>query len=254
MRWTTTFLALTAVVLCPEGLFGQAAWKQHDMSRPRPSVIEPATESLPIPAPADAIVLFNGSDLSQWWGIDGGPAQWDVVDGAMIVVAGAGPIQTERTFGDIQLHEEWSTPPQVEGTDQNRGNSGVYLMGLYEVQVLDSYQNDTYADGQAGAIYGQHPPLANPVRPSGEWQSFDIVFRHPRFDQAGVLVEPARVTVFRNGIVVQNNAELSGPTMCEPPRDCRRLQPLRGWGHEKGKEVLPRDAGESSSAGPGTRA
>ena len=190
----------------------QSAWKQHDMNRPRPSVVAPPAQSLPVPAPADALVLFDGSDLSQWEATDGTPTRWEVADGAMISVAGAGYIQTKQAFGDVQLHVEWAAPVPVQGSSQGRGNSGVFLMGLYEVQVLDSYENETYADGQAAAIYGQYPPLVNAARPPGEWQTYDIFFRRPRFNTSGGLLEPARLTVVHNGIVVQNNAELWGPT------------------------------------------
>ena len=190
----------------------QSAWKQHDLNRPRPSVVTPPAQSLPVPAPADALVLFDGTDLSQWQATDGTPTRWEVADGAMISVAGAGYIQTKQAFGDVQLHVEWAAPLPVAGSSQGRGNSGVFLMGLYEVQVLDSYENETYADGQAAAIYGQYPPLVNAARPPGEWQTYDIFFRRPRFNPSGALLEPARLTVMHNGILVQNNAELWGPT------------------------------------------
>ena len=127
-------------------------------------------------------------------------------------IPGAGPIETRRTFGDVQLHVEWSTPNPPGGTGQDRGNSGVFLMGEFEVQVLDSYKSDTYADGQAGAIYGQYPPLFNASRAPGQWQTYDIAFRRARFDTAGKLLEPARMTVFQNGVLIQNNEEPFGPT------------------------------------------
>jgi hypothetical protein len=130
----------------------------------------------------------------------------------MEVVAGTGDIATARGFGDVQLHIEWATPTPPHGESQERGNSGVFLMGRYEVQVLDSYNNKTYPDGQASALYGQYPPLVNASRPPGEWQSYDIVFRRPRFDAQGKLLKPARVTVFHNGVLVQDDVELTGPT------------------------------------------
>ena len=130
----------------------------------------------------------------------------------MEVAPGTGPIQTKGKFGDVQLHVEWAAPTPATGTGQGRGNSGIFLMGLYELQVIDSYQADTYADGQAGAIYGQYPPLANASRPPGEWQTYDIAFRRPRFDSAGKLLEPARFTLIHNGILIQNNEELWGGT------------------------------------------
>ncbi len=187
-------------------------WKQHDIRRPRPPVVEPAAGPIEARPPRDAVVLFDGSNLDAWKSPDGGPARWKVADQAMEAVPGAGPIETRRRFGDLQLHLEWATPSPAHGKGQDRGNSGVFLMGQFEIQVLDSYQADTYADGQAGAIYGQYPPLANASRPPGEWQSYDIAFRRPRFDAAGKLLEPARVTVFHNGILVQNNEEPFGPT------------------------------------------
>jgi hypothetical protein len=207
----TALAALTSsAALAPaQSLTG---FKAHDMSRPRPPVVQPAPQALPVPPPADAIVLFDGTDLSGWRSADGGPAKWVIVDGAIESVPGSGYLFSARGFGDVQLHVEWATPVPARGTSQGRGNSGVFLMGLYEVQVLDSYQNDTYPDGQAAAIYGQYPPLVNACRPPGEWQTYDIVFRRPRFHPDGGLATPARVTVFHNGILVQDGVEPWGPT------------------------------------------
>ena len=162
-----------------------ARWKAHDMSRPRPPVVQPPPQALPVPAPPDAVVLFDGKSLADWRSSDGGPAKWVVKDGAIESVPGSGYLYSARGFGDVQLHVEWAAPVPAKGTSQGRGNSGVFLMGLYEVQVLDSYQNDTYPDGQAAAIYGQYPPLVNACRPPGEWQTYDIVFRRPRFRPDG---------------------------------------------------------------------
>jgi Domain of Unknown Function (DUF1080)/Domain of unknown function (DUF3471) len=187
-------------------------WKAHDMSRPRPPLVQPPPQALPVPAPPDAVVLFDGKSLADWRSSDGGPAKWVVKDGAIESVPGSGYLYSARGFGDMQLHVEWAAPVPARGTSQGRGNSGVFLMGLYEVQVLDSYQNDTYPDGQAGAIYGQYPPLVNACRPPGEWQTYDIVFRRPRFRPDGGLVSPARVTVIHNGILVQDDVEPWGPT------------------------------------------
>jgi hypothetical protein len=186
-------------------------WRQHDMSRPAPKAVEPA-EPIASKPPKDAVVLFDGSNLDAWTGPGGGPAKWRVVDGAMETVPGGGGIETKARFGDIQLHVEWAAPSPPHGKGQDRGNSGLFLMNQFEIQVLDSYQAETYADGMAGAIYGQYPPLANAARPPGEWQGYDIAFRRPRFDAAGKLLEPARITVFHNGILVQNNEEPFGPT------------------------------------------
>ena len=189
-----------------------AHFRAHDMSRPRPPVVQPAPQALPVPPPSDAIVLFDGRDLSQWRSADGGPAKWVIEDGAIESVAGSGYLVSARGFGDVQLHVEWAAPVPARGTSQGRGNSGVFLMGQYEVQVLDSYQNDTYPDGQAAAVYGQYPPLVNACRPPGEWQTYDIVFRRPRFRPDGGLATPARVTVIHNGILVQDGVEPWGPT------------------------------------------
>jgi len=204
-------VTFTSALFTGEGV-AQSGWKAQDMSRPVPPVEKPPRQELPVAAPPDALVLFDGGDLSKWQNTDGGPAGWVVSDGAMISVAGSGYLVTREKFGDIQLHLEWAAPLPVVGDGQGRGNSGVYLMGRYEIQVLDSYENPTYPDGQAAAVYGQHPPLTNVCRPPGEWQSYDIFFRRPRFSRAGALSEPARVTVLHNGVLVQNNTELWGPT------------------------------------------
>jgi len=165
-----------------------------------------------VPPPKDAIVLFDGSNLSQWRAADSSAAKWTVRDGYVEVKPGTGTMQTARGFGDVQLHIEWATPAEVKGESQERGNSGIFLMTMYELQVLDSYQNDTYPDGQAGAIYGENPPLVNATRPPGQWQEYDIVFRRPRFKADGSLEKPARMTVFLNGVLIQDNFELVGPT------------------------------------------
>ena len=190
----------------------QQEWGVHDMNRPVPAVVEtgPGPEQ-PLPVPSDAIVLFDGKDTSAWRTAKGEALKWKVENGYMQVVKGGGSIQTTRTFGDVQVHVEWMSPANVTGEGQNRGNSGVFLMGMYEVQVLDSYNSRTYADGQAASLYGQAPPLVNASRPPGQWQTYDIIFRRPRFEGAKV-VRPARVTVIHNGVLVQDNLELSGPT------------------------------------------
>ena len=162
--------------------------------------------------PSDAIVLFNGNDLSHWRTDNGGPARWIVRDGYMEVNPGSGGIATIEKFGDVQLHIEWATPSVVKGEGQERGNSGVFLMERYEVQVLDSYQNETYYHGQAGSIYKQYPPLVNASRKPGEWQTYDIIFHAPRFDEMGKVVDRARFTVLHNGVLIQNNVEVYGLT------------------------------------------
>jgi hypothetical protein len=187
-------------------------WAIHDMNRPRPPVVTPGPVWPPPPPPSDAVVLFDGADLSQWEDAKGGPAGWKVERGCVEVVAKTGSIRTKQGFGDCQLHIEWAAPAEVIGEGQERGNSGVFLMDTSEIQVLDSYDNTTYADGQAAAIYGQYPPLVNACRKPGEWQSYDIIFRRPHFDAEGNLVRPARMTVLHNGILVHDNVELTGPT------------------------------------------
>jgi hypothetical protein len=191
-------------------------WGIHDLNRPQPKVIDPGTASAasqPGKPPSDAVVLFDGKDLSKWRADkEGGPAGWKVENGYMEVVKGAGGIHTEQGFGDVQLHIEWRAPTPAHGEGQERGNSGVFLMGMYEVQVLDSHGSQTYADGQASALYGQYPPLVNASRPAGEWQTYDIVFHAPRFAADGSLARPARATVLHNGVLTQDNQELTGPT------------------------------------------
>jgi hypothetical protein len=179
----------------------------HDPARPHPAVVTPAAQSGG--APSDAIVLFDGKDLSGWT-----PSRqpWKVENGYMEVAPSSGDLRSKEKFSDIQLHVEWATPAQVRGNSQNRGNSGIFLQGRYEVQVLDSSDNPTYADGQAGAIYGQWAPLVNPTRKPGEWQTYDIVFEAPRFE-GGKLVRPAYLTVFLNGVLLHNRKELMGPTV-----------------------------------------
>lgn len=185
-------------------------WEIHDPKRPKPEVVtpgNPGTRERAGRAPSDAVVLFDGTDLSQWQGADA----WKVEDGAMVV--GKGSIRSKAEFGDCQMHIEWMAPDPPQGKGgQDRGNSGVMFPGGFEVQVLDSHGNETYADGQAAALYGQYPPMVNASRPPGQWQAYDIVFRRPRFDEAGKLLKPATVTVFHNGVLVQDHSELKGGT------------------------------------------
>lgn len=195
-------------------LQGQQAsvWPQHSMDRPKPPVEIAPPQALPVAAPPGAIVLFDGRDLGWWSTWDGRPAGWRLVDGAMEVVKGSGGIRTRVGFGDVRVHVEWASPTPPQGQGQDRGNSGLFLMETYEVQVLDSYRNDTYADGQAGALYGQFPPRVNVTRPPGEWNSYDIEFRRPRFDSTGVVLSPARMTVRHNGVLIHDDVALLGPT------------------------------------------
>lgn len=179
---------------------------------PEVRIIQPgATNSEP---PSDAIVLFNGTDINnEWEDTRGNPSKWIINDGTLISVKGAGFIQTKRKFSSFQLHIEWKTPSEVTGESQGRGNSGVFLQERYEVQILDSYDNRTYRHGQAGSIYKQYPPLVNVSRGPGEWQTYDIIYTEPVFNPDSVTYfTPPRVTVLHNGVLVQNNVSLMGPT------------------------------------------
>jgi hypothetical protein len=181
-------------------------WHVHDSNRPRPEVVTPGTcNAASQRAPSDAEILFDGRGASKW------ETNWQVDGGYMQVIPGKGGAKTKEAFGDMQLHVEWASPSEVKGTGQNRGNSGIMLMGRYEVQVLDSYENPTYADGQAAAIYGQYPPLVNASCKPGEWQTYDIIFESPKFD-GEKLLKPAFVTVIQNGIVVENHEQILGTT------------------------------------------
>jgi hypothetical protein len=180
-------------------------WLVHDPDRPNPRRVDPGKAGPPASVPADAVVLFDGKDLSQW----NAAGDWKLSDGYL--VAGDGQFATKESFGDMQLHLEWMGPAHFEGPWYNRGNNGVFLMGLFEIQIFDSFNEKIYPDGACGAIYGQTPPLVNVTRPPGEWQTFDIVFSAPRFEGTQ-LKAPARVTVFQNGVLVQLNEEIHGDT------------------------------------------
>src|SRR5437764_131765 len=189
-------------------------WAVHDRNRPQPKIVTPGTfssQEQPGKPPSDATVLFDGTDLSKWEGDDGKPTKWIVRNGAMECVPRSGYIRTKESFGDCQLHVEWSAPTKVEGESQGRGNSGVFLMGLVEVQVLDNYNNPTYPDGAAASVYGVNPPMANALRPPGEFQVYDIVFRRPIYKN-GQVVEPGYVTVFANGVLMQDHTMIEGET------------------------------------------
>jgi hypothetical protein len=212
------FLITTGAALL--GAQTEQKWKAHDRSRPAPAAVNPGapgTENSPGRAPEDAIVLFDGQDLSKWAQKDGSAAKWKVADGYFQIVPKTGGIVTRQSFGDMQLHVEFAEPSPPVGEDQDRGNSGVIIMGLYEIQVLDSYKSKTYPDGQAAAVYGQYPPLVNASRPPGQWQMYDIVFHAPRFDGGGKLLRPAHVTVLHNGVLVQDHVEIHGPTATGDP-------------------------------------
>jgi hypothetical protein len=199
-KLSTLFAAASLIAVASAALAGEYI---APIQWPEPPVITPGTAGAP---PSDAIVLFNGKDMSQWDKAE----KWIVQDGC--AVSGGNDIHSKQAFGDCQLHVEWASPEKVVGKGQGRGNSGVYMMGIYEVQVLDSYNNDTYYDGQAASIYKQHPPMVNACRKPGEWQTYDIIWQCPKFDAKGNLLKPAYVTVLHNGVVVQNHFELSGGT------------------------------------------
>jgi hypothetical protein len=221
------FLAIITVGACATGFAAEqqgigysdtplipgTKWHIHDGARPQPKVVTPGKKfSDGADAPSDATVLFDGKDLSKWQSSDGGgDAKWKVENGYMETTK-TGKIRTKEEFGDFQLHMEWATPEKVEGTGQGRGNNGVNIYGRYEIQVLDSFNNPTYPDGQAAAVYGQTPPLVNASRGPGQWQTYDIVFESPRWDESGKLVKNGNVTVIHNGVIVQHKTELMGGT------------------------------------------
>ncbi len=203
-RTTIGALAIFVAILPGALLYAQHLKEyQSGIKWPEVKVVDPGA---PGEHPGDAIVLFDGKDMSQW--VDGD--DWKVQDG--YVITARHDIHTKQAFGDCQLHVEWATPEEITGSGQGRGNSGVFLMSLYELQVLDSYDNSTYPDGQAGAIYKQQPPLANVCRKPGEWQTYDIIFSAPRFDNDGKLVKPAYITALQNGVLIQNHFEIQGAT------------------------------------------
>jgi hypothetical protein len=217
MKYSKILLA-AALMLAAVALGAQEKSQMtHEMSEfysPVPPVVAPG-EVLSdggFTAPSDAIVLFDGKDLSKWESAKGGPALWKVHDGVVTVDKSKGDIQTKDKFNDFQLHIEWCVPTDIEGRDQARGNSGVYLQGMYEVQVLDNYNNKTYVNGQAASIYKQSAPLVNAMRKPGEWNVYDIIYTAPTFKEDGTYRTRPRVTVLHNGILVQNNTEILGTT------------------------------------------
>ncbi|SEL16107.1 3-keto-disaccharide hydrolase [Parapedobacter koreensis] len=184
--------------------------EETEVWEPEPRVVT----TYPNRAPSDAITLFDGTSLDQWVSKKDGssPAEWEVSDGFFTVARGKGDIQTKQEFSDYQLHVEWRSPTEIVGESQGRGNSGIFMQGLYEVQVLDSYNNRTYSNGQAASLYKQRIPLVNATKAPGEWQTYDIIWTAPRFNADGILISKARVTILHNGVLVQNNVELDGAT------------------------------------------
>ncbi len=217
-------VAACASLACGAEEAAKEGYEVHDMKRPQPPVVTPgaaSTNDAPGQPPSDAIVLFDGTDLSKWKagrteedikaGKPEGPAEWTIEDGELVVAFGKGNLVTTDEFRDVQLHMEFWHPADITGKSQNRGNSGVFFMGMYELQILDNHNAETYADGMVGSMYGQYPPLVNAARPPGQWQTYDVIFRAPRYEGERV-VKPARMTVLLNGVVVQDNTELLGPT------------------------------------------
>lgn len=212
---TKHLLSTTALVLLAAGL---AAQQRSSMKPEETEVWSPVPRVVSVSAgdnvPSDALVLFDGTSAAEWVSANqaGQPIEWTIANGALTVAPGKGGIRTKREFTDYQLHIEWRSPEVVKGEGQGRGNSGVFMQGRYEVQVLDSYENTTYPNGQAASLYKQRIPLVNATKPPGEWQTYDIIWTAPRFNQDGVLISKARITVLHNGVLVQNNVELDGIT------------------------------------------
>lgn len=207
---------IAALAVAQERLGPQQPWSKyrvHDMTRPAPPVVTPGTPSTQDQAgkpPSDAIVLFDGKNFDNWvTDRTNAPVPWKIENG--YAVSAQTSIHSKQQFGDCQLHVEWLVPPTVKGSSQERGNSGVFLMGRFEMQVLDNYNNPTYPDGQCGAIYGQYPPQVNVCRPQDQWQTYDFIFHCPRYKD-GKLAEPAYVTTIQNGVVVQDHQRMEGPT------------------------------------------
>lgn len=212
--------SLVAALIMQDAL----AQADRQIFAPVPAVVSAPTDATP---PSDAIVLFDGDDLSAWRHIrSGAEPQWKIEDdGSVTIVPGTGSIETRQSFGDMQLHIEWRTNPVIDGEGQLRGNSGIFLQSLFEVQILDSWQNPTYVNGQAGSVYLQSPPLVNAARPPGAWQSYDILYTAPRFSDSGELHSPAYVTVIHNGVVVQNHTAIEGTTFTPVPEYNARCTP-----------------------------
>lgn len=233
----TSLIALGLLALA-----GTASAQTDEEKSRATEVWSPVPKKVDVPEsgmPSDASILFDGGALGAWESVSGGPAKWDVADGAMTVHPGTGDIRTKQSFCDVQLHVEWSTPTTTtdkngkELTSQQRNNSGVFLQELYEVQVLDSYNSATYVNGQAGSIYKQSIPLVNASRAPGQWQTYDIIYTAPKFDAAGVVTSKGRVTVLHNGVLVQNNFEIQGPTawIGHPPYVAHGCAPIRLQDH-----------------------
>lgn len=243
---TTKFFLFSFCVLCFMNMDAQQKAKPEDTEfyTPVPKVVDPGKPGCGVPS--DAVVLFDGNNLDQWVSSKDStkPAGWNIVNGVMKVNKPAGDIQTKQNFLDYQLHIEWRVPENITGSGQARGNSGIFLAsvydGGYELQVLDSYNNSTYVNGQAGSIYKQYVPLVNPMRPPGEWQVYDVIWTAPRFNANGSLQSPARVTVLLNGVLVQNNVSLKGRTeyIGQPSYDPHGAAPIKLQAHGDPSEPI----------------
>ena len=238
-QYTTFFLTLlTCIASASNTKTAKEPWQLAEATEiwaPEPKVINSPTNA----PPSDAIVLFDGAHINQWQSADNSEAKWAVENGALVVVPGSGDIKTKEVFCDVQLHLEWMMPTIINDSDgkllegQARNNSGVFLQERYEVQILDSYQNKTYANGQAGAIYKQTIPLVNASRPPSEWQSYDIIFTAPHFNTSQKLTKPAQITVLHNGVLIQNNVTIQGATtwIGKPNYSAHGCAPLRLQDH-----------------------
>jgi 3-keto-disaccharide hydrolase len=207
------FITICAAIITQTSLIAQKDPATTEIWKPEPKLVTPGKTNSD--APSDAIILFNGTSASEWKHANGDEAKWTVADNALTIKPGTGNIQTKKEFGDCQLHIEWRIDKNVKGEGQDRGNSGIFLMGRYELQVLDNYNNinKTYVNGQAGSMYKQTPPLVNDCKAPGEWQTYDIIFTAPRFSDNGTVITPAHITVLQNGVLVQNNTTLWGNTV-----------------------------------------
>lgn len=217
MKQVITILFLVFFMISGTFVFGQQKDVEEmdptvtEVWEPAPKKVDPGkTDAAP---PSDAVVLFDGTNLDKWISPDNAAPKWKIEDGAVTVVPGTGSLTTKESFGDCQLHIEWRSPFVTEGPGQDHGNSGIFLQSRYEVQVLNNYENKTYANGQAGSIYKQTPPMVNACRNTGEWQSYDIIYMAPRFNKEGKRIIPGRITVLHNGVLVQNNTEIQGTTV-----------------------------------------
>ena len=227
MRSIVTFIGISTAALLLA--FPATAPAQTQVDPKLTEVWEPVPRTVTpgdgTEAPFDAIVLFGGQDLSEWESVEGGAARWSIEGEAFTVLKGTGDIRTKRAFGDCQLHIEWRAPERIDGEGQGRGNSGIFLQGRYEVQVLDSYNNVTYPNGQAASVYKQYIPLVNASRPPGEWQTYDIYFRAPQFSEGGTVARLAYVTVVHNGVLVQDHVEIKGSTVYRGPPSYAKHNP-----------------------------